>query len=121
MCNSLTITTKTKQQKKAENARAFYKAKFTIQVNMDEEERELVRQQKEHRNAQARKIYQNSAYIREKQKIRNREKYIKKKDRLKALSEETDKEQRENNIKQQQKITKKVIKINRSHSHNNAV
>tara|TARA_R110002012_G_scaffold255844_1_gene435923 strand:- start:4321 stop:4593 length:273 start_codon:yes stop_codon:yes gene_type:complete len=59
----------------------FYKAKFQINDNMTEEEKEKVKLAKEKRNAQARKRYAENAVLRANYQKRNRERYVPKKKR----------------------------------------
>ena len=59
-----------------EYSRQFYKAKYTFNDNMDEAEREKVKQARAKRNAQAKKRYKENEGLREQYRKRNRERYI---------------------------------------------
>lgn len=59
-----------------EYSRQFYKAKYTYNDDMDEAEKEKVKQAREKRNAQARKRYKENEGLREQYRKRNRERYV---------------------------------------------
>ena len=59
-----------------EYSRQFYKAKYTYNDDMDEAEREKVKQAREKRNAQARKRYKENEALRLQYRKRNRERYV---------------------------------------------
>tara|TARA_R110002012_G_scaffold109207_1_gene252873 strand:- start:593 stop:883 length:291 start_codon:yes stop_codon:yes gene_type:complete len=59
-----------------EYSRQFYKAKYTYNEDMDEAEREKVKQARAKRNEQARKRYKENEGLREQYRKRNRERYV---------------------------------------------
>ncbi len=59
-----------------EYSRQFYKAKYTFNEDMDEAEKEKVKQARAKRNEQARKRYKENEGLREQYRKRNRERYV---------------------------------------------